>query len=263
MLLRWGGESLIGKVFAHILNYCYPSTFSGLETPQKKLFYLMGKLFRLTTIRERRVLTPLSWAALSITFGFVLISIILFVHPFLAPTKPIGGDVLVVDVLNWFSDYDLKKVKEQFEKGRYKLLITVGKKYGVGHPLAHYKSVADGAALRLYAQGVLPGKIIAVPVTVYPSKDRTYHKALEVQKRLKKAGFAQASIDVVSFGVHARRSWILFEKVFPLVNVGVVAISSNEYDTSRWWLSSAGVRNVISESIAYLYARFIFSPHIK
>ena len=175
--------------FAHILNCCYPSTFSGLETPQKRLFYLMGKLFRLTTIRERRVLTPVGWVTLSMAFGFVLVSIIFFVHPFLAPTKPVGGDVLVVDVLNWFSDYDLKKVKEQFEKGRYKLLITVGKKYGVGHPLAHYKSKADGAALRLYAQGVLPGKIIAVPITVYPRTDRTYYKALVVKKRLDKMGF--------------------------------------------------------------------------
>ena len=68
---------------------------------------------------------------------------------------------------------------------------------------------------------------------------------------------------MVSLGVHARRSWFLFEKVFSSVNVGVIAISPNEYDTSRWWLSSEGVRNVISESIAYLYARFIFSPPIK
>ena len=222
----------------------------------------MGKLFRLTTIRERRVLTPVGWAALSITFGFVLVSIILFVHPFLAPTKPVGGDVLVVEG-GWLPDYALKKVKDQFEKGRYKLLITVGKKYGVGHPLAHYKSVADGVASRLYAQGVLPGKIIAVPITVYPRTDRTYYKALVVKKRLDKMGFIQASIDVVSIGVHARRSWILFKKAFPLIDVGVISIGPNSYDTSRWWLFSEGVRRVISESIAYIYARFIFSPPIK
>ena len=184
-----GGESLIGKVFAHILNCCYPSTFSGLEALQKRLFYLMGKLFYLTTIREKRVLTPVGWVTLSMAFGFVLVSIILFVHPFLAPTKPVGGDVLVVDVLSWLSDYDLKEVKNKFEKGRYKLLITVGRKYGVGHPLAHYKSEANGTALRLYAQGVLPGKIIAVPITVYPRKDRTYHKALAVKKKTWESGF--------------------------------------------------------------------------
>jgi uncharacterized SAM-binding protein YcdF (DUF218 family) len=93
-------------------------------------------------------------------------------------------------------------------------------------------------------------------------KDRTYHKALAVKKGLNKAGFAQASIDVVSSGVHARRTWFLFEKVFPSVDVGIIAIRPDNYDTSRWWLFSEGVRSVIAESVAYLYARFIFSPSI-
>jgi len=250
----------LGKFFAHILNYCYPSTFSGLDTPQKRLFYLMDKLFHLTTIQKRRVLTPVGWAVFSIAFGSVLVSIILFVHPFLAPTKPVGGGILVV--LGWLPDYALKKVKDRFEEGHYKLLVTVGGKYTTGR-LAQYKSEADWTASRLNAQGVLLGKIIPVVITIYPRKDRTYYKALAVQKRLKKAGFAQASIDVVSFGVHARRTWVLFEKVFSLVNVGVIAIRPDNYDTSRWWLFSEGVRSVISESVAYLYARFIFSPSIK
>ena len=250
----------MGKFFAHILNCCYPSTFSGLDTPQKRLFYLMGKLFRLTTIRERRVLTPVGWAVFSIAFGSVLVSIILFVHPFLAPTKPVEGDVLVVERL--LPNYALKQVKDQFEEGHYKLLVTVGGKYTTGHPMEQYKSEAGWTASRLNAQGVLLGKIIPVAITIYPRKDRTYYKALAVQKRLKKAGFAQASIDVVSSGVHARRTWLLFEKAFPSVDVGVIAIRPENYDTSRWWLFSEGVRSVISESVAYLYARFIFNPSI-
>ena len=104
---------------------------------------------------------------------------------------------------------------------------------------------------------------MTAPVHKNFKKDRTYHSILELKRRLNKEGFNEASIDMVSLGVHARRSWFLFEKVFSSVNVGVVAISPNEYDASRWWLSSEGVRNVTSESIAYLYARFIFSPPIK
>jgi hypothetical protein len=220
----------------------------------------MDKLFHLTTIQKRRVLTPVGWAVFSIAFGSVLVSIILFVHPFLAPTKPVGGGILVV--VDWLPDYALKKAKDRFEEGHYKLLVTVGGKYTTGHPMAQYKSAADWTASRLNAQGVLLGKIIPVAITIYPRKDRTYYKALAVQKRLKKAGFAQASIDVVSFGVHARRTWLLFEKVFSSVDVGVIAIRPDNYDTSRWWLFSEGVRSVISESVAYLYARFIFSPSI-
>jgi hypothetical protein len=255
-----GGESLIGKVFAHILNCCYPSTFSGLETPQKRLFYLMGK-FRLTTIREHRVLTPVGWAALSIAFGFVLVLIILFVHPFLAPTKPVGGGILVVE--GWLPDYALEKVKERFQQGSYQLLVTTGAKIGVGYRLSEYKTWAELAASTLKNLDFPEDKIMTAPVHKNIKRGRTYHSILAVQRRLHKEGLNEASIDVVSLGVHARRTWILFEKVFSSVNVGVVAISPNEYDVSRWWLSSEGVRNVISESVAYLYARFIFSPPIK
>jgi hypothetical protein len=221
----------------------------------------MSKLFHLTTIRERRVLTLTGWIVFLMTFGSVLFSIGLFIHPFLATIKPVGGDVLVVE--SWFLDNGLKKVKDQFEKGSYKLLITVGGKYEVGHPLEQYKSEADGAASRLIAQGIPLEKIIPIPITIYPIKDRTYHKALKIKERLNKVGFTQASIDVVSVGVHARRSWILFEKAFPLVDVGVIALKPTGYDTSRWWLYSEGVRSVITESVSYLYARFIFNPSSK
>ena len=220
----------------------------------------MSRLFRLTTIRERRVLTATGWVVLSMVLGLVLVSMILFIHSFLAPIKPVEGGVLVV--IGQFSDYSLKEIKDRFEEGHYKLLVTVGGKYTTGHPMAQYKSEADWTASRLNAQGVLLGKIIPIAITIYPMKDRTYHKALAVKKGLNKAGFAQASIDVVSSGVHARRTWVLFEKVFSSVDVGVIAIRPDNYDTSRWWLFSEGVRSVISESVAYLYARFIFSPSI-
>ena len=221
----------------------------------------MDRLFHLTTIRKRRVLTPIGWAALSIAFGIVLISIMLFVHPFLAPTKPVGGDILVVE--GWLPDYALEKAKKRFQQGGYQLLVTTGGKIGRGFHLSEYKTWAELAASTLKNLDFPEDKIIAVPVHKNFKKDRTYHSILALQRRLSKEGFNEASIDMVSLGVHARRSWFLFEKVFSSVNVGVVAISPNDYDATRWWLSSAGVRNVISESIAYLYALFIFNPPIK
>jgi len=221
----------------------------------------MGKLFHLTTIRKRRVLTPIGWAVLLIGFSSVLISIMLFVHPFLAPTKPVGGDILVVE--GWLPNYALEKAKEQFQQGGYQLLVTTGGKIGRGFHLSEYKTWAELAASTLKNLDFPEDKIIAVPVHKNFKKDRTYHSILALQRRLYEEGFNEASIDMVSLGVHARRSWFLYEKVFSSVNVGVVAIFPNDYDASRWWLSSVGVRNVISESIAYLYARFIFSPPIK
>ena len=221
----------------------------------------MGKLFHLTTIRKRRVLTPVGWAALSIAFGFVLVLIILFVHPFLAPTKPVGGDILVVE--GWLPDYALEKAKERFQQGSYQLLVTTGVKISVGYHLSEYKTWAELAASTLKNLDFPEDKIMTAPVYKNFKKDRTYHSILALQRRLNKEGFNEASIDVVSLGVHARRTWILFEKIFSPVNVGIIAITPIDYDTSRWWSSSAGVRSVISEAVAYLYARFIFSPPIK
>ena len=67
-------------------------------------------------------------------------------------------------------------------------------------------------------------------------------------------------MDVVSLGVHARRTWFLYKKVFAPVSIGIIAIQPQSYDPLKWWLYSAGVRGVMSEMTAYLYVRLIFSP---
>jgi hypothetical protein len=220
----------------------------------------MNKLFRLTTIREVRVLTVSGWVVLLMTFGSILFSIGLIIHPFLSPTKPVGGDIFVVESL---SLHEVKRIKEWFEKNPYKVLVTVGEKIPDWSPINEFGSMAHYVASKLNAEGVPLEKIIPVQINAYPRKDRTYYKALRIKERLNKMGFDQASIDVISDGTHARRSWLLFEKAFPSVDVGIIAIPPNRYDASKWWFYSAGVRNVISESIAYLYARFIFSPPSK
>jgi hypothetical protein len=36
----------------------------------------------------------------------------------------------------------------------------------------------------------------------------------------------------------------------------VIAVANPDYDARHWWRYSEGVRDVISEGIAYLYAKF-------
>jgi hypothetical protein len=60
---------------------------------------------------------------------------------------------------------------------------------------------------------------------------------------------------------HARRTRLLYHKAFgKTVTVGVIAVSTPDYDSTQWWRYSDGVREVIGESIAYIYARFFFWP---
>ena len=57
------------------------------------------------------------------------------------------------------------------------------------------------------------------------------------------------------------RGFMLFQYVFdPDIAVGIVAVENRSYDSRKWWKTSSGVRTVMSEVIAYFYARFIFNP---
>ncbi|MGB5457370.1 MAG: hypothetical protein WBO18_15570, partial [Gammaproteobacteria bacterium] len=78
---------------------------------------------------------------------------------------------------------------------------------------------------------------------------------------LSQSNMAINSLDVVSLGPHARRTQWLFQiAVGDKIKVGVIAATPEDYDADDWWTWSSGVRAVVSEAVAYLYARFVFTP---
>ena len=46
----------------------------------------------------------------------------------------------------------------------------------------------------------------------------------------------------------------------PDVKVGIISVPDPDYDPAHWWHYSEGVREILGESIAYIYAKFIFWP---
>jgi len=69
------------------------------------------------------------------------------------------------------------------------------------------------------------------------------------------------SINVVTEHVHARRSRLLFEEALGRdVKVGIIAVPNPDYDASHWWRYSEGVKDVLAETVSYLYARLLFYP---
>ena len=67
------------------------------------------------------------------------------------------------------------------------------------------------------------------------------------------------NFNLMTLGAHARRSRLLFEEAFDgKASVGIISITNREYDPRHWWKYSEGVREVIGESVAYVYARFFF-----
>lgn len=177
------------------------------------------------------------------------------IHSFLAVTSRLDADLLIVE--GWMSDFAIKSAIAEFDRSSYQKLITTGSPLGKGFYLSEYKNFAEISAATLIVLGFDPDLVIAVP-TPNVIKCRTTASAMAVKEWLASSDLKVNSINVYTLGTHARRSWMNYRRVFsPDIKVGVIALEPKGYDSRRWWRSSAGVRTVIGEAIAYFYARFV------
>ena len=209
---------------------------------------------RLIHRQQRWTLTAQGWGiAIAFTASLIIFAITQ-IHPFLAVNSPIKADVLVVE--GWLPDYALKQALVKFESDSYRQIITTGTPLPTGYYLAEYKNFAELSAATLKALGLETEKLVVIS-TPDVVKDRTYASAAAVRQWLFSSDLKLESINLFTFDVHARRSWLSYEQALaPKIKVGVIAVESLDYDSNNWWSSSAGVRSVISETIAYIYARF-------
>ena len=174
---------------------------------------------------------------------------------FLAITSPAGGQFLVVE--GWLPAYAYREAAAQFRKGGYQKIIAAGvfkEDWEAGGELREHFG-----GEKLIGFGV-PSDLVVTASSGEVQLDRTFHAAMAVKRWLQEQGLRTTSIDVVTIGPHARRSRLLYENALGNeVKVGVIAVEDRLFDPNHWWRSSAGVRVVVGESIAYLYARIFFS----
>lgn len=208
---------------------------------------------------ERREVWRLTWSGRLIVSA-ILIGGLTFATPrlndFLSVNAPVDGEYLVVE--GWGPAQVYREALRRFQSGSYKKIIAASvqlEDWDAGGDLRE-RSGAD----KLIALGAQPESVVTA--TAAPTqRDRTYHAALAVHEWLARNGIDTTSVDVVTVGPHARRSRLLFEQALGRsVRVGVLSIEDKRYDARRWWRSSAGMRMVTGEFIAYLYARLLFTP---
>jgi hypothetical protein len=205
--------------------------------------------------QEKWTFTTQGWGVVITFAATLIIFMITHIHPFLSVTSPIKADILVVE--GWLPDYALKQALTEFENGSYNKVVTTGGPLPTGYYLAEYKTFAELSAATLKALGLKKEKLIAVPV-LDVIKNRTYASAITFRQWLLNSNLNVQSINLYTFDVHTRRSWLIFKKVLaPKFQVGAIAAKTRDYQPDKWWTSSAGVRSVISEVIAYIYARFV------
>jgi hypothetical protein len=206
--------------------------------------------------KECWALTSLGKILLLLGLAGALLVVVANVHAFLSITHPVGGGILVVE--GWLPDYALQEAAKDFEKNGYEILITTGMPISTGSYLSQYKNYAELSAATLRKLGFPEQRLVAVPAPLAAS-ERTYGSALAVKKWLSNSKFETDSVDVCSLGAHARRTWLLYEKALgDKRRVGVIAAEDLDYDPEGWWKSSEGVKTVMSELIAYIYARVFF-----
>jgi len=195
---------------------------------------------------------------LLILFVAGVIGFMLGAYPFLAVSDGGDGQVLVVE--GWIGGRPIDLAAAAFTQGDYSSVVVVRDVYDGGDKWTSGRYSADYVAAGLVQQGVPSNQVHTVFCPVV-NRDRTYHCALAVRAWLFEQQLTPRSLDVVTLATHARRSRLLYEKAFgPEVDIGAIALPDLSYDPARWWNSSAGVRDVVGEALAYVYARVFFHP---
>jgi uncharacterized SAM-binding protein YcdF (DUF218 family) len=204
----------------------------------------------------------LSWRGWVIVFtaGLMIFSLLwLRLYPFLAITDRVDANILVVE--GWIPEYAIRAAVTEFQSNHYRRVFTTGGPVeGTGGYINDFMTSASVGAHLLRKAGVPDQSLQMVPSRVI-DRDRTYGSAVALRNWFRDHNMVVSGIDVVTEGVHARRTRLLFQKALGRdVQVGIIAVANVDYPANRWWHYSEGLKDVVSEFAAYLYARLLFFP---
>ena len=154
-------------------------------------------------------------------------------HSFLAVSEPVSANVLVIEC--WAPDYVLKQAITEFERGKYDFLCAAGGPLEKGSLITGYQSTVELTCASLKALHFPGEKLIEAPA-LSAWRHRTYGSAQAAKAKLRSLGIQIKGLNVFTVGTHARRTLIVYRKVFGAKDlVGVISCPSEDYDAARWW----------------------------
>jgi DUF218 domain len=217
------------------------------------------KLWGILRRKERWGLSWRGWVLVTSVGLVAAYFAFLDIHPFLAVTHRVNTNILVVE--GSIHRYAIRGGVEEFKNGSYEHIFTTGGPWnGDGGYTNDYNTSASVGAENLKKFGVPDELVQMVPSRVI-ARERTYSSAVALRDWFRDRNLAIHSFNVLTEDCHARRTRLLYKEVFgEKVTVGIIAVSNPDYNPKDWWRYSDGVRDVIGESIAYIYARFFFYP---
>jgi hypothetical protein len=231
-----------------IVREMRPQTFSSSKARTIWGYFFARRLMLVPTWR--------TWLVLLVAAGAIFTWLFHRAYDFLAVNDPVPEGILVVE--GYALDDMLQEAIAEFHRNHYDLLFVTGGPIDRGEPLSEYKTLPDLAVAIMAKKGMEQRLMqpVASPAVV---KDRTYASAVALRQWLHDHNRDVTKINLFAAGFHARRSRLLFQEAFGSgVKVGVIAYEQDPAEARQWWRSSAGVRGMIDEGLAFFYARFLF-----
>jgi len=199
--------------------------------------------------------TAVGWFCIIVCLILAIIIPVATIHPFLAITRTAKINTLIVE--GWLPDYCLVKVYDLYRNENVKKIYVTGGPLEHGSYLQEYKTFAALGAATLRDLGVADSIIQEIPAP-YVKKDRTLTSARTLHSWLNENTVPMTDATIVTLGIHSRRSLTLFKRVFRnQCQLGVLSIENRDYDPGRWFVSSEGLKMVITETISYCYTLLI------
>lgn len=169
---------------------------------------------------------------------------------FLASTHRVPAEVLVVE--GWIGREGVRAAGQEFGLHGYRYVVTSG-----GPTVERWEerrsTYAELAARELIRSGVPEDKIIVAPAKE-TERQRTYESAVAVWRALRARAIQPKALDVFSYGTHARRTRLVFAKVFASEsNVGMIGWAPLNDEAAPWWRSSDRAKELLTETVGYAY----------
>lgn len=199
-------------------------------------------------LRHRAKSSPKLSRALCLVVFLVtpMIWLCFYGEAFFSLTHRLPAEVLVVE--GWIGNDGIRAASLEFEGRGYKYIVTTGGQTPDRQNPANYAELAEQELIGL---GVPQERIVVAP-TGEIEHERTFKSAVAAWRALQKRGIHPRAINVLTLGPHARRTRLVYGKVYaPATLVGMIAWAPAYYHTQPWWESNARTKCFLKEIVGY------------
>jgi hypothetical protein len=169
---------------------------------------------------------------------------------YLSHTERVSPDTLAVE--SWIQEDGIHAAAEEYRTKGYRHLVISGGFTGTKGTLRRQSYTTR--AERVLIEAGIPKEAIIEASTPDVETHRTYTMAVSIRSALEQAGVKPTGVNVFTEGAHARRSRLVYAKVFgDNVKVGVISWAPWDNSAERWWSSSERTLDLFKETLGYPY----------